>query len=311
MFSILGMINSYIGYFNMNATLKNRIYTVVGGVGNFYLLYVAYRFFANGFIVRGLLFILAFLALLYFTYLNILYFFTEDRVSKLDISPKVEKMLGVKIPDTRAAENAGVAPGFMQTNGIFKDEEFLPSTLRTNHKQRENLQKVVAQLEQVGYLQLDFGGKDKELFKKALSFVLKWEGGYVNDPNDKGGATNKGITQGTYNGWLVSRGLQRKDVKFISQSEVEEIYFKNYWLKAGCDKMSRKFAVLAFDTAVNMGVGRVQEFLRAAQWKDPEKFIKARESKYREFANYGNQKIFLKGWLNRLNALRTFVNSLS
>ena len=154
----------------MNATLKNRIYTIVGGVGNFYLLYVAYRFFANGFIVRGLLFILAFLALLYFTYLNILYFFTEDRVSKLDISPKVEKMLGVKIPDTRAAENAGVASGFMQTNGIFKDEEFLPSTLRTNHKQRENLQKVVAQLEQVGYLQLDFGGaKDKELFKKAKS----------------------------------------------------------------------------------------------------------------------------------------------
>lgn len=170
MFSILGMINSYIGYFNMNATLKNRIYTIVGGVGNFYLLYVAYRFFANGFIVRGLLFILAFLALLYFTYLNILYFFTEDRVSKFDISPKVEKMLGVKIPDTRAAENAGVASGFMQTNGIFKDEEFLPSTLRTNHKQRENLQKVVAQLEQVGYLQLDFGGaKDKELFKKAKS----------------------------------------------------------------------------------------------------------------------------------------------
>lgn len=154
----------------MNATLKNRIYTIVGGVGNFYLLYVAYRFFANGFIVRGLLFILAFLALLYFTYLNILYFFTEDRVSKIDISPKVEKMLGVKIPDTRAAENAGVASGFMQTNGIFKDEEFLPSTLRTNHKQRENLQKVVAQLEQVGYLQLDFGGaKDKELFKKAKS----------------------------------------------------------------------------------------------------------------------------------------------
>lgn len=154
----------------MNATLKNRIYTIVGGVGNFYLLYVAYRFFANGFIVRGLLFILAFLALLYFTYLNILYFFTEDRVSKIDISPKVEKMLGVKIPDTRAAENAGVASGFMQTNGIFKDEEVLPSTLRTNHKQRENLQKVVAQLEQVGYLQLDFGGaKDKELFKKAKS----------------------------------------------------------------------------------------------------------------------------------------------
>lgn len=172
MFSILGMINSYIGYFNMNATLKSRIYTVVGGIGNFYLLYVAYRFFANGFIGRGLLFILAFLVLAYFTYLNILYFFTLDKTSKFDISPKVEKLLGVKIPDTMAQEKKDDKNpvGFMQTNGIFTEEEFLPSTFKADRKQRENLQTVVAQLERVGYLKLDFGGaKDKELFKKANS----------------------------------------------------------------------------------------------------------------------------------------------
>ena len=46
-----------------------------------------------------------------------------------------------------------------------------------------------------------------KLFKKALAFVLKWEGGYVNNPYDKGGATNKGITQNTYNAWLKSCGL--------------------------------------------------------------------------------------------------------
>lgn len=149
-----------------------------------------------------------------------------------------------------------------------------------------------------------------ELFKKALQFVLKWEGGYVNNPNDKGGATNKGITQGTYNSWLISKGQQRKDVKFISQNEVEEIYYKNYWLKAGCQNMSKKFAVLSFDTAVNMGVGRVREFLQTADYKYPEKFIKAREVKYREFASYGNQKIFLQGWLNRLNALASFVETV-
>lgn len=149
-----------------------------------------------------------------------------------------------------------------------------------------------------------------DLFKKALSFVLKWEGGYVNNLNDKGGATNKGITQGTYNNWLIAQGKSRKDVKFISQQEVEEIYYKNYWLKAGCDKMSKVFAVICFDTAVNMGVGRVKEFLQAARWTDPQKFLAAREQKYREFAKYGNQKIFLNGWLNRLNDLRNFIKKI-
>lgn len=142
-----------------------------------------------------------------------------------------------------------------------------------------------------------------EKFKKALKFVLKWEGGYVNNPDDKGGATNKGITQNTYNSWLKANGRQACDVKNITDAEVEQIYWKNYWLKAGCDKMSPKFALLAFDTAVNMGLTRVNEFMKAAQWKYPEKFIAAREAKYREFAQYGNQKIFLAGWLNRLNAL--------
>lgn len=143
------------------------------------------------------------------------------------------------------------------------------------------------------------------LFKKALKFVLKWEGGYVNNPNDKGGATNKGITQTTYNQWLKSNGFTAKDVKKITNSEVEQIYYNNYWLKAGCDKMSPKFAILAFDTAVNMGFARVKQFMKAAQWKYPDKFISAREAKYKEFAQYGNQKIFLAGWLNRINALKT------
>lgn len=143
-----------------------------------------------------------------------------------------------------------------------------------------------------------------EKFKNALKFVLKWEGGYVNNPYDKGGATNKGITQATYNNWLKANNRPVCDVKNITDSEVEQIYYKNYWLKAGCDKMSPKFALLAFDTAVNMGISRVNRFMKAASWKYPEKFIAAREAKYREFAQYGNQKIFLAGWLNRLNALK-------
>lgn len=149
-----------------------------------------------------------------------------------------------------------------------------------------------------------------ELFKKALKFVLKWEGGYVNNKYDKGGATNKGITQNTYNAWLKSHGLCTKDVKYISDADVEQIYYQNYWLKAGCGNMSPKFALLAFDTAVNMGLARVNQFMKAAQWKYPDKFLEAREAKYREFALYGNQKIFLQGWLNRLNALKKEIQKI-
>src|SRR5699024_8090386 len=78
----------------MNVKIKNRVYTIVGGVGNFYLLYVAWRFFANGFIGRGLLFILAFLVLLYFTYFYALYCITENK-SKSDNSTKIANAIGI------------------------------------------------------------------------------------------------------------------------------------------------------------------------------------------------------------------------
>ena len=150
-----------------------------------------------------------------------------------------------------------------------------------------------------------------ELFERCLNQVLKWEGGYVCDPDDRGGATNKGITQSTYNKSRASKGLQLQHVKNIATFEVWDIYYNNYWLKSGCNKMSPKFAAICFDTAVNMGTGivkatgmtRCTEFLKAAEYKYPFKFLEARRNKYREFAKYGKQAKFLKGWLNRVDDL--------
>lgn len=158
----------------------------------------------------------------------------------------------------------------------------------------------------------------KELFKKCLKFVLQWEGGFVNDKDDKGGATNKGITQRTYNSYRKNKGKAVRSVACISDDEVEDIYYSMYWIPAGCDKMNPKFAALCFDTAVNMGVGvvpatgmtRNAEFLKAASYLYPEKYIAAKKAKYEKFAKYGNQKKFLNGWLNRLSALEKFIKTL-
>ena len=43
-------------------------------------------------------------------------------------------------------------------------------------------------------------------FDECLPLVLVHEGGYVNHPKDPGGATNKGITQRTYDAWCKRQG---------------------------------------------------------------------------------------------------------
>jgi lysozyme family protein len=50
-------------------------------------------------------------------------------------------------------------------------------------------------------------------FGRALAFVLKVEGGYTNDPEDRGGATNKGILQRVYDIYRKAEGLRSADVR--------------------------------------------------------------------------------------------------
>ncbi len=100
-------------------------------------------------------------------------------------------------------------------------------------------------------------------FDKMLQFVLKREGGYINDPNDLGGETNKGITYKTYNAYRKSKNLPARSVKYITDSEVKEIYYNNYYKAVGADKIKKtKLAAIMFDTAVNMGVSKAKTFLQ-------------------------------------------------
>ena len=58
-----------------------------------------------------------------------------------------------------------------------------------------------------------------ENFERALEFVFPSEGGYVNNKYDRGGATNMGITQNTYDAYRQRQGLQSEDVRYITRGE--------------------------------------------------------------------------------------------
>ena len=168
MFTLFQTIAASLGYVSLSATIKNRIYTILATVGNFYLLYVSYRFFRNGFPLRGALFILAFLGIAYFCYLNIFYYFT-NKTAKYDLSAKIAEALHIQVKDplsdTQDQVNAG--PGFVQTNGIFADEEFLPATLEISAVQSGSIQAVAKALEKIDYFHANYGGlSDKQLFKQ-------------------------------------------------------------------------------------------------------------------------------------------------
>jgi len=144
----------------------------------------------------------------------------------------------------------------------------------------------------------------------ALAFTLPWEGGYVNDPDDPGGATNKGITQAVYDAWQEEHGLSHVPVKLIPDATVAAIYERKYWTPCG-HGLPAPLDMVAFDTAVNCGVARCQEWL-ANGWHPTgdtkaaaRNLCDARENHYRGLvARKPVMAKFLKGWLNRLTALR-------
>lgn len=141
-----------------------------------------------------------------------------------------------------------------------------------------------------------------ELFDKAMNFIGLMEGGYVNDPIDKGGETKYGISKRSY---------PNLDIKNLTKEQAREIYYKDFWLKNKCDTMHPVFSVLVFDTAVNMGSGVINEFLKSSDYINPERFLLARIKKYIKYclANPTQQRFFF-GWIVRCMKLYDFIKTL-
>jgi len=101
-----------------------------------------------------------------------------------------------------------------------------------------------------------------ETFGRALSLVLKHEGGYVDHPADPGGATNRGITLATLSTWR-GRPVTKAEVKALTETEAAAIYRANYWNVVKGDDLPRGVDLAVFDFAVNSGPARAAKHLQA------------------------------------------------
>ena len=81
-------------------------------------------------------------------------------------------------------------------------------------------------------------------FFEIVNHTLEEEGGYVNDPTDKGGETNFGISK---------RAYPNLDIFNLTEDDAIDIYWKDYWVRGKCDKVPSKLQPIYFDMCVNFG----------------------------------------------------------
>jgi len=84
-------------------------------------------------------------------------------------------------------------------------------------------------------------------FDRAMKFVFRWEGGYVNHKSDPGGETNFGISK---------RSHPNVDIKNLTEEGAKEIYRDRYWNKIKGNELPELISIAVMDYAVNSGVER-------------------------------------------------------
>jgi lysozyme family protein len=173
---------------------------------------------------------------------------------------------------------------------------------------------------------------------EMVDTILAHEGGYVNDPSDRGGATNFGVTQRTYSAWL-GRPASIDDVKAMRVETAREIYLANYYYKPRINGLPEKAQALVFDCAINHGPRRAIKFVqtvinlagfgviivdgicgpdtmgRAQQASEAmgDYFVNAIADERIDFyqaivRNDPTQNRFIRGWLNRANSFRLDID---
>lgn len=164
---------------------------------------------------------------------------------------------------------------------------------------------------------------------KLAPFILRWEGGFVDDPDDLGGATNRGVTIGTYATYCKKKGYPAPTVerlKNLSDKDWTEILKTLYWDRWKADNIkSQSVANILVDWVWASGVNGIKipqqllgvtvdgivgtKTLAALNARNPkELFEEIKEARVQFIEDIcrkrpANNK-FKKGWLNRINDLQ-------
>ena len=147
--------------------------------------------------------------------------------------------------------------------------------------------------------------------------------GYVNIPQDRGGETKYGVAQ------KANPNISVRDLDLLGAMDV---YFSKYWLGGKCDQLPHPLTVIHFDGCVNHGVSRANKFLQRAigvhddgvigertlaaiNSIDQRQIIQSIAEIRTDFYNSiverdQSQRMFLKGWMRRINEVTGFTLSL-
>lgn len=133
-----------------------------------------------------------------------------------------------------------------------------------------------------------------------LDAILRAEGGYVNDPLDKGRCTNRGITLQTLRAWR-QQPVTCDDVKALTEYEAREIYRTHYL--APFAGIAEDIKPQVVDIAVNAGVVRARQLLALAQQSGKPLGVALVIERLKHYGRIvaadPTQAKFFNGWINR------------
>ena len=153
-------------------------------------------------------------------------------------------------------------------------------------------------------------------FDQCFEMLLAHEGGFVNHPDDPGGATNWGVTKNTMQQYL-GRRVSIDEMQNLTHDDVRPVYKKHYADKLCFDKLPEGLNWAVLDWGVNSGTGRAAKALQqlvgakqdgaigpktlaAVAQHDPADLIdRLHDSRQRFYERLSHFKTFGNGWTRR------------